>query len=187
MNLLEQEKAASCLRAFVVAFLLSACGGLVLVSAQSRSSDWPQWRGPNRDGVVTSFTEPKAWPEQLTKKWKVDVGLGYATPILIGSRLYMFSRQEDNEVMAALEAETGKAIWQTRYAAPFKINPAAARHEKGPKSTPTFANGKLYTLGMTGIVTAFDAATGKQLWQKPAPPVEPLYHTGMSPLVDRDS
>jgi len=65
------------------------------------------------------------------------------------------------------------------------VNPAAARHEKGPKSTPTFANGKLYTFGMTGIVTAFDAATGKQVWQKAAPPVTPLYHTAMSPLVDR--
>ena len=57
-------------------------------------------------------------------------------------------------------------------------------HGAGPKSTPTFANGRLFTLGMTNIVTAFDAATGKQLWQKPAPPAQPLYHTAMSPLVD---
>src|SRR5205807_2198479 len=70
-------------------------------------------------------------------------------------------------------------------AAQFTMNPAAARHEKGPKSTPTFANGRLYTLGMSGIVTAFDATTGKQLWQKPASPVGPLYGTAMSPLVDR--
>ena len=56
--------------------------------------------------------------------------------------------------------------------------------DPGPKSTPTFADDRLFTLGMSGIVTAFDAATGRQLWQKPAPPVEPLYHTAMSPLVD---
>jgi outer membrane protein assembly factor BamB len=161
------------------------CTGPVL-SAQSRPADWAQWRGPNRDGVAGSFTAPKAWPDQLTRKWKVDVGLGYATPILVGDRIYMYARRGDDEVMMALEAETGKTIWQTSYPAPYTMNPAAARHEKGPKSTPTFANGKLYTLGMSGIVTAYDAATGKQLWQKPASTPGPLYGTAMSPLVERD-
>jgi len=175
----------------VVAFLrvstvaLLSLVGLATILAQTRSPDWPQWRGPNRDGAIVSFTPPRSWPDQLTRKWKVDVGLGYASPVFVGNRVYMFSRRGENEVLAALDADTGKEIWQRSYAAPFNMNPAAARHEKGPKSTPTFANGKLYTLGMTGIVTAFDAADGKQIWQKPAPPVNPLYHTGMSPLVDR--
>ena len=158
---------------------------IISLSAQTGAADWTQWRGPNRDGVVASFAAPKAWPEQLTRKWKIDVGLGYASPLLVGNRLFVFSRQGDNEVLQALDAEKGTAIWQASYAAPFAMNPAAARHEKGPKSTPTFAAGKLYTLGMSGIVTAFDAASGKQLWQKPAPSVAPLYHTAMSPLVDR--
>jgi outer membrane protein assembly factor BamB len=185
MKLMEQEQSSSCLRVFVVAFVLLACCGFDLVSAQSGSADWPQWRGPKRDGVVTSFTEPTAWPEQLTRKWKIDVGTGYATPVLVGNRVYMYSRRGDNEVLAALDAGTGREIWQSSYAAPFNVTPPAASHGKGPKSTPTFAGGTLYTLGMSGIVTAFDAATGKQLWQKPSPPVAPLYHTAMSPLVDR--
>jgi outer membrane protein assembly factor BamB len=155
------------------------------LTAQSRPADWPQWRGPNRDGAVASFTEPASWPERLTRKWQIDVGLGYATPILVGNRLYMFSRQGDNEVLAAIDADTGARVWASSYPAPFALSAPAARHEKGPKSTPTFAGGKIFTLGMTNIVTAFDAATGKQLWQKPATPVQPLYHTGMSPLVDR--
>jgi outer membrane protein assembly factor BamB len=163
----------------VVAGLTAAMAG------QTPSADWPQWRGPNRDGMVASFTEPKTWPDRLTQRWKVDVGLGYSTPILIGDRVYMYARRGEAEVLMALDAATGKTIWQTDYQAPFTMNPAAARHEKGPKSTPTFANGKLYTLGMSGIVTAFNAADGKQLWQKPAPPVGPLYGTAMSPLVDR--
>jgi outer membrane protein assembly factor BamB len=154
------------------------------LTAQGRG-DWPQWRGPNRDGALASFTEPASWPERLTRKWKVEVGLGYATPILVGNRVYMFSRQADNEVLAAIDADTGARVWASSYPAPFTVSPPAARHEKGPKSTPTFAGGKLFTLGMTNIVTAFDAATGKRLWQKAASPTQPLYHTAMSPLVDR--
>jgi len=147
--------------------------------------DWPGWRGANRDGAAT-FAVPSAWPERLTLKWKVDVGLGYSAPIAVGDRVYAYSRQGEDEVMRALDAATGKTLWESKYNATFKPNAAATRtHGTGPKSTPTFADGRLYTLGMSGIVTAFDAATGKQIWQKPAPPVEPLYHTAMSPLVDR--
>jgi outer membrane protein assembly factor BamB len=163
---------------------LVAMSSIVLVG-QSTAPDWPQFRGPNRDGVAPSFTEPKSWPEQLTRMWKVDVGDGYATPILVGDRVYAFARQGDNEVMQALDAGTGKVLWQTRYPAPVTINPAAKAHGPGPKSTPTFADGRLFTLGMAGIVTSFDAASGKQLWQKPAAPAQPLYGTSMSPLVDR--
>lgn len=157
----------------------------VTAAGQTGPFDWPQWRGPNRDGAA-SFNEPRSWPEQLSRKWKVDVGLGYAAPITVGNRVYLFTRQEPDEVLRALDLDSGKVIWEMKYPAPFKPNPAATRtHGTGPKSTPAFANGRLYTLGMSGIVTAFDAATGRQLWQKPAPPVEPLYHTAMSPIVDR--
>jgi outer membrane protein assembly factor BamB len=156
------------------------------VAGQNRAPDWPQWRGPNRDGTLPGFSEPSSWPERLTQRWKIDVGTGYATPIVVGNRVYAFTRQQENEVMRAIDADTGKVVWETSYPAPFKMNPATARHGPGPKSTPTYANGRLFTLGMSGIVTAFDAATGKQLWQKPAPPVEPLFHTAQSALVDHD-
>ena len=152
---------------------------------RNRVEGWPQWRGANRDGAAT-FAAPAAWPEKLNLKWRVEVGTGYAAPITVGDRVYAFSRQGEDEVMRALDAATGKTIWETKYAATFKPNPAATRtHGTGPKSTPTFAEGRLYSLGMSGTVTAFDATSGKQLWQKPGGPVEPLYHTAMSPLVDR--
>lgn len=166
--------------ALVVALIV---GGFISVHAQR--TDFPQWRGANRDGAAT-FSTPAAWPEQLTLKWKVEVGTGYSAPITVGDRVYAFSRQGDDEVMRALDAATGKVVWETKYNATYKPNPAATRtHGTGPKSTPTFADGRLYTLGMSGIVSAFDATTGKLLWQKPGGPVEPLYHTAMSPLVDR--
>jgi outer membrane protein assembly factor BamB len=87
--------------------------------------------------------------------------------------------------MRAIDAGSGKIIWETSYPAPFTMNSATSRHGPGPKSTPTYSDGRIFTLGMSGIVTAFDAATGKTLWQKPAPPVEPTFHTAQSALVDR--
>ena len=86
-------------------------GFTAAIAAQSGGPDWPQWRGPNRDGAVSSFTAPASWPERLTQKWKVDVGLGYATPLVVGNRIFMFTRQGDDEVMGALDPESGKVIW----------------------------------------------------------------------------
>ena len=157
----------------------------VLTDAQRPATDWTQWRGPNRDGVIAGFAAPASWPERLNQRWKVEVGLGYATPIVVGNRIYMFSRQGENETMSALDADNGKVLWQTGYAAPFTMNSAAARHGAGPKSTPAFANGRLYSIGMTGVVTALDAASGKQLWQKPGSTVVPMYTShAFSPIVD---
>ena len=170
--------------AFVAAIVIA--GLTSLGEAQGPSGDWLQWRGPNRDGAIASFTAPRQWPQTLVQRWKVEVGLGYATPLVAGNRVYMFSRQGDNEVMSGLDTATGKPLWQTGYAAPFTMNSAATPHGPGPKSTPALANGKLYAIGMTGVVTAFDAATGKQLWQRPGSNVVPMYTShAFSPVVDR--
>jgi outer membrane protein assembly factor BamB len=162
-----------------IAVVVAAAATATIATGQ----DWPQWRGPKRDGVA-AFSAPASWPDQLTEQWKVEVGQGYATPLLVGDRLYLYTRQKEDEVMSALDAQTGKVIWRTSYSAPFQMNPATARHGPGPKSTPTFANGRLFTMGMTGVVSAFDAASGKRLWQKAASPVQPLYHTATSPIVE---
>jgi outer membrane protein assembly factor BamB len=168
----------------ILTALLAA--GLVAAGHAQTARDWNQWRGPSRDGSLPAFTEPKVWPEQLEKVWQVDVGSGYATPLLVGDRLYVFARQQDEEVMSALDAKTGKQIWSKGYRATFKMNSAAASHGPGPKSTPVFADGRLFAIGMTGVVTAYDAKTGKVLWQKPGSDLLPLYTShAFSPLVER--
>jgi outer membrane protein assembly factor BamB len=156
------------------------------LTSMAYGQDWPQWRGPNRDGAIPFFSDPSAWPERLNQQWQVEVGSGYATPLVVGDRIYIYTRQNEDEVMQALDRETGAAIWRTSYPAPFEMSSSAARHGPGPKSTPTYADGRIFTLGMSGIVTAFDAETGRRLWQEPAPTPQPLYHTGMSPVVDGD-
>ncbi len=165
---------------------LTLVAGLVGLPPAAGAQDWPQWRGPNRDGAVASFRVPAVWPDRLTLRWKIDVGLGYATPLVVGGRIYMFTRQSGDEVMTSLDARSGAEIWRSAYAAPFDMSSATARHRAGPKSTPTFADGRLFALGMSGIVTAFDAESGRRIWQTPPPPLEPLYHTAMSPIVDGD-
>ena len=136
------------------------------LSAQKPSPDYTQWRGQARDGSASAFTEPRAWPETLTQRWRTDVGLGYATPLVVGDRLYVFSRRGDNEVMSALDAATGKTIWETPYPVSFTMNKGAARHGQGPKSTPAYADGKLFAIGMTGVISAYDAKTGKDALAK---------------------
>jgi len=169
-----------------VVWLLAAVSLLApaLLGAQAPSGDWTQWRGPGRDGVVPHFTPPAKWPDQLTLRWKAEVGTGHATPILVGNRVYMFSRRGDNEVLAAFDAAAGKELWSTGYPAPYTVNRLAVDHGLGPKSTPLFVAGRIFTLGISGILSAFDASTGKRLWQKPAPPAAPTYTTSQSPLFD---
>ncbi len=167
------------------AFGIALLAGLTsAVAAQNAGSDWPQWRGPRRDGTLMAFTPPKAWPDALTQRWKITIGEGYATPIVVGNRVYQFSRQGENEMLRAIDAASGKVVWEQSYAAPFEMTSGTRRHGPGPKSTPTYANGRLFTFGMSSIITAWDAATGKQLWRKPSGPIQPEFHTAMSPLVD---
>jgi outer membrane protein assembly factor BamB len=158
--------------------------GCTAVGASLLAADWPQWRGPNRDGTGAVFTEPAKWPEKLTERWKITVGGGHSSPVLVGNRIFLHSRQKDDEVIAAIDAATGKVIWQDRYPAPYRVNPAAASHGPGPKSTPAVAHGRVVALGISGILSALDATTGKVLWRKPAPPSPPIYGTAMSPAID---
>src|SRR5580658_9944302 len=109
---------------------------LACMIAAAWAEDWPQWRGPNRDGVATGFIEPKAWPEKLQLKWKVEVGEGHSSPVVADGRIYMHTRQGDREVVSCLRPEDGQVIWQEGYTAPYTVNPAAAAHGKGVKSTP---------------------------------------------------
>src|SRR6185295_16819810 len=111
---------------------------------------------------------------------------GYGTPLVVADAVYVFTRRNGTEVMIALEAETGRERWHTSYPAPYAPDTPAAAHGVGPKATPLFHDGRLFTLGITGIVSAFDAATGKLAWQTPAAREHPSYGTAVSPVADHD-
>ena len=150
--------------------------------------DWPGWRGPGRDGWVSGFRPPTPWPEQLERSWQVDVGTGYATPLVSGGRVYQLARQGDDEVVWCLDLETGAVKWRKSYAAPFKIGGGALKHGKGPKSTPVLAEGRLFTLSITGLLSAWDTDSGELLWRRDYgsrfEKSHPLWGAATSPLVD---
>jgi outer membrane protein assembly factor BamB len=146
------------------------------------AQDWPQWRGANRDGKVSGFKAPKQWPEELQLRWKTTVGSGDATPALVGEKLYVFTRQGDDEVTTCLDAGSGKEQWTDKYAAQA-VTGAASRHP-GPRSSVAVADGKVVTLGVGGVLSCLDAATGKVVWRKdPFPKVVPRFFTSTSPII----
>jgi outer membrane protein assembly factor BamB len=160
--------------------ILTASSGCT--AAQRAPRDYPQWRGWHSDGSASAFVEPKAWPEALTRRWKVDVGEGYATPLVIGSHVYAFTRVDGRETMTALDARSGRILWRTSYAAPYTPGRPAAAHGAGPKATPLFHEGTLFTVGISGIVSAIDAADGTLRWQTPAPVEAPYFGAAASPV-----
>ena len=155
---------------------------IILNAGWISAQDWPQWRGANRDGKVTGFDAPDTWPTELTQVWKATVGAGDATPALVGDKLYVFVRQGDDEVTLCLNANDGKEVWRDKYAALAATGPAA-RHP-GPRSSPTVADGKIVTIGVGGILSCLDTATGEVSWRKdPFPEVTPMFFTSMSPII----
>jgi outer membrane protein assembly factor BamB len=161
---------------------------LLLVTTTSAASDWPQWRGPQRDGNLLSFALPEAWPEALELLWKQDVGIGHSSPIVSDGRVCLHAREGEREVASCRDLSTGRVLWQSDYAAPYRMNPAARSHGKGPKSTPVLHGGKLFTLGISGILSCFESKTGVLAWRKDFAgefgETSPLYGAAMSMMVD---
>ena len=158
-----------------------------LILAVPLAADWPQWRGSNRDGASRDFTAPSAWPATLKETWKVTVGEGHSSPVTSEGRIYVLARQGVDEVVLCLEAATGKQLWRASYPAAYTMNPAATGHGKGPKSTPIVSGGRLFTFGINGVLSCFDAKSGALHWRKEFskqyPNTSPLYGTAMSPIV----
>jgi outer membrane protein assembly factor BamB len=155
---------------------------LLIFPASLFPQDWVQFRGNSRDSKVTGFQVPKTWPSELRQAWKVNVGTGDASPLLMGNRIFVFTRQGGDEVILCLDAATGKEIWKSQYACAAVTGPSTSH--PGPRSTPAISQGKMVTFGVTAILTCLDVTNGKVLWKKENPGNEvPQFYTGMSPLL----
>lgn len=151
-----------------IMFLVAAIGmGLLLAAEATRADDWPQWRGPKRDGISQEKSLLKTWPKEGPKLlWQVkDIGYGYGSVAVAGGRIYLLGNKGlDNEFVSALDAKTGKPIWSTRVG---KVgNPDQEPNYPGARSTPTLDGNLLYALGSDGDLACVEVATGKVRWRK---------------------
>jgi outer membrane protein assembly factor BamB len=153
---------------------------LAALAPAARGDDWPQWMGPNRDGVWKETGILDKFPAGGPKKlWSVPVGGGYAGPAVAGGKVYLFDRKlaeggakpandfdaktkvPGTERLLCLDAKTGKELWRHEYDCPYQVSYSA-----GPRCTPTVAGGKVYTLGTMGDLHCVDAEKGTPVWQK---------------------
>ena len=161
---------------------------MIIFTQIASAQDWAEWRGPNRDGVVKDFAAPAVWPEKLKPIWKTEVGSGYSSPIVSKDRAWIHTRKGEEEMVACLDLKTGKLVWSKSYPVAFTKNQYATQMGKGPNSTPALYDGKLYTLGVTAILSCFDANTGELKWRKDfgAPDTSKMFcGTAFSPVIDQ--
>jgi outer membrane protein assembly factor BamB len=167
--------------------LLASLAVFAMSSSALALQDWPQWRGPARTGAVDAFKPPAQWPDRPTQIWKVQAGAGHSSPIVVGGRVYLFSRTGEQESFSARDLANAKEIWRQSYDAPYQMNSAATAHGKGPKSTPVHDRGRLFTFGISGILSAWQAQDGRLLWRrdfnKDFPSTVPDFGVAMSPVI----
>lgn len=167
--------------------------------ATARADDWPQWLGPQRDGVwresglLDEF--PPGGPKVL---WRTPIGGGYAGPAVADGKVYVTdyltegdtrpdpgkrNELEGKERILCLDSKTGKQIWKHEYDRTYKIS-----YPAGPRATPAIADGKVYSLGAEGNLVCLDAKTGKLVWshdlQKEYRVETPQWGFCGQPLVD---
>src|SRR5262245_19134866 len=170
------------MRSFPGIALAFFCCLACVSSGSAYAQDWPQWRGPNRDGKAVGFKVPGTWPKELALRWKVPVGDGVATPALVGDKLFVLARQGGNEIIQCLDAVTGKEVWQDKYEASAVTGPASGF--SGPRSSPTVSDGKVATLGVQGTLSCLDAAAGKLAWRNQNfLGSVPKFNTASSPII----
>lgn len=185
----DAKNAESLMRnSWIIGGILSLC----LFDGQATANDWPQWRGPQRNGVSREKGLLTAWPKEGPRTaWKLnDVGSGYSTPSIAGNRLYLISNDGVSaESVKCLDTADGKPVWATKIG--NVGNPKQQPNFPGARSTPTIDGDWIIALGSDGDLAALERGTGKERWHKSlrndfaGKPGQWAYSE--SPLVDGES
>ncbi len=154
---------------------------LVLIASIAHAEDWPQWRGPRRDGISTETGWLRAWPAGKSPPvaWRAAVGKGHSA----NGRAYTMGWDGERDTVFCLDAATGKVLWKQTYPC------LGIKQWPGPRSTPTVHGNSLYTLGQHGQLRAWNAATGQPLWKLDLPETympDEDYGFAWSPLIVGD-
>jgi outer membrane protein assembly factor BamB len=133
-----------------------------LLASHAPAADWPQWRGPNRNGVSAEQVSA-AWPaEGPSVLWRTSIGIGFSSLSISQGRVYTMGNTNNQDTVWCFEARTGKPLWHRSYAS--LLGPQW--YEGGPGSTPTVDANRVFTISKWGEVFCFDAAKGTVLWQR---------------------
>src|SRR5215217_1024630 len=132
-----------------------------VVTGVAASDDWPQWRGPRRDGVSSESGLLKQWPPNGPPlAWQIKgAGDGYSSFAVAGGRLFSLGARQGTEYVFAVDAASGKRLWEVTNGRRFEND-----RGDGPRSTPTVDGDRVYVFGSSGDLTVLDAATGKVFW-----------------------
>jgi outer membrane protein assembly factor BamB len=144
---------------FLCSFILVFSSRAVAELIASPEPDWPQWRGPRRDGISDEKGLLQSWPKEGPKLiWKIDgLGKGWSSPIIVGNRLYITGDVGNDLVIFAFD-RNGTAQWQAKNGRAWKGSYPGAR------ACCTFSEGRLYNMNAHGRVVCLEAASGKEFW-----------------------
>jgi outer membrane protein assembly factor BamB len=156
-------------RSVVPAFALLALASLL--SPLSHADDWPQWRGPNRDGAWNETGILETFPAGGLKiAWRAKVGFGFSSPVVARGRVYVtdsqITRPKAHERVQCFDAKTGAVVWTHSYEVDYPEWAFDPKNGLGPRATPIIAGDRLYALGAKGRLFCFDAAKGQVIWEK---------------------
>jgi outer membrane protein assembly factor BamB len=175
-----------------VKFLLALLVTAFVVSASPAVNDWPQWRGPQRDGKLSGA----AWPEKLNghleKAWTVPLGPGYSGPLVVGSRVFATETvAKQDEVVRCLDRVTGKELWRAQWAGAMSVPFFAKSNGDWIRATPACDGERLYVAGMRDVLVCLAVADGREVWRKDfvkdlGTPL-PAFGFVSSPLLDGDA
>ena len=145
-------------RSVRIALLLLTIGGA------AAAADWPQFLGPDRNGVYAGPALAEAWPAQGPRVvWRKTVGQGFAAPVVVQNRVIVFHRIGAQEIVDALDARTGASVWRYQYATAYRDD---FGFDEGPRAAPVVADGIVYTFGAEGQLHAVNTANGQRVWSE---------------------
>jgi outer membrane protein assembly factor BamB len=136
---------------------------LALIPILASAADWPQWRGPNRDGISSETGLLASWPQGGPRVvWKTQgLGQGYSSLAIVKDRIYTQGQRGNQEFVIAFDVKTGKQVWETPTSRAYRND-----RGDGPRGTPTIDSNRLYAMTGDGVVVCLDTATGKIIWKE---------------------